>query len=269
MKSHLHQRRRGSEESPGAASAPCDGPGAGQAGKEAPSRPRESHSAIRRRAVTEHLFSADAKKQFAALKAMAAANGISRRQYHRIDEIRRTTSHLLIAELAEHLLHDKVRPDQISVEARREAISLFEESEELRRRRLLQMAQKPPEITLARKLLVRWLAGAVAAGFLLGAVLAYLALPRASAHAVSEADTAYIDTRTGRLASFGSESEKAEAQRGDADGHYRKAYYCWKCRQWLPLSAPKKSGDATALSAQALSDRAVGGSQAAPVRRHP
>lgn len=274
MKSHLHHRRRGPEKRTGAASAPRDGhaaDGSGKAEEDPSSRPEHQATAARRRTIAEYLFSLDAKKQFAALKVLATTTGITRRQYHRIEEVRRTTSHLVIAELAERLLRDKASPDGISTATRREVMSLLQESEEHQRRRLLQSSHKPPEITLARTLLVRWLACAIVIGFVLGGLLVCLFLSRGVVHAVSEADTAYIDTRTGRLASLGSESEKAASRRGGAESPYQPAYYCWKCRQWLPLAVPKKGGDSATGPAQALSDRPAGGNHptTASARRHP
>jgi hypothetical protein len=53
-----------------------------------------------------------------------------------------------------------------------------------------------------------------------------------------------------------SESEKHRAGAGK-EGDYQPAFYCWQCRQWLPVKNPRKPGTAADGPVQSLSDRPI------------
>ncbi len=115
--------------------------------------------------------------------------------------------------------------------------------------------QEDPVIAFPRAALARWLVSAALAGFVLGGGLAYLFVPKGAPRDSRPAEV-YIDTRTGQLISADSESEKHRAGTGKQDD-YQPAFYCWKCRQWLPVKNPQKNGASTASPVHAISNRPI------------
>jgi hypothetical protein len=202
-----------------------------------------------------NLFSEDARRQYAALKELEASTTITKVQYDRIHDIRWATRHLALAELAESLLKKKRSPGLISTDAHQEILALIRQCERQQRERLFKAMQEDPVIAFPRAALARWAFSAVLVGFVLGGGLAYL-LVRKGGPPDSRPAEAYIDTRTGELISTDSESQKHQAKTG-TEGHYQPAFYCWKCRQWLPVKNPQKHDASVAGPVQALSDRPI------------
>ena len=98
--------------------------------------------------------------------------------------------------------------------------------------------QEDPAIGFRQAVLRRGLVAAALAGFLLGSGRPILLLPKGRTPDSGRAE-AYVDTRTGQLISTSSQSEKqlaAALSRGDC----QPAFYCWKCRQWLPVKNPEQ-----------------------------
>ena len=119
-------------------------------------------------------------------------------------------------------------------------------------------AQEGRSIAISLALLIRWLVSAALAGVAVGSVLAYLVMPRGGA-GNSKLAEAYIDTRTGKVISADSRSGKHQTASAE-QGYYQPAFYCWKCRQWLPVENPQKrevprGGAARAMSARPAAPR--------------
>jgi hypothetical protein len=203
--------------------------------------------------LDDKLFSEDARRQYAALKELEASTTITKVQYDRIHDIRWATRHLALAELAERLLKERRFPGPIVTDAHQEILALIRQCERQQRERLFKAMQEDPVIAFPRATLARWAVAAVLAGFVLGGGLAYL-LVRKGGPPESRPAEAYIDTRTGELISADSESEKHQTHTG-AEGPCQPAFYCWKCRQWLPVKNPQKHDASVAGPVQALSDR--------------
>ena len=66
---------------------------------------------------------------------------------------------------------------------------------------------------------------------------------------------AYIDTRTGSLVSLDDSCKDSQTRQGETSV-CQPAYYCWKCRQWLPVKNPQKNG-ASVVTVQAISNRPI------------
>jgi hypothetical protein len=211
--------------------------------------------ASRQRRLLDGLFSDDPRRQYAALRHLELAEAISDRVYERIRAIRSDTPHLLIAETAAKLLEEKPRDiqDHISEQTRREAGALIEAQEERERQRLRRAAKEPSVIQLPSGSLVRWLTCAVAAGGLFGGLGAYAMLPRRETQRAAPAEV-YIDRRSGALLSMDGDAAEDSSPRVPESG-YEPAYYCWKCKQWLPQRKPQKSAGSIEGPRQSLADR--------------
>ncbi len=198
-----------------------------------------SRSAQEREKLDEKLFSEDPRKQYAAFKELSeSAKTITKAQYDRIHDIRWATPHLALAELGEKLLREKRSCGPASTDTQREILTLIRQCDQQYRERLLKAMQEDPAIGFRQAVLRRGLVAAALAGFLLGSGLAYLLLPKGRTPDSGRAE-AYVDTRTGQLISTSSQSEKqlaAALSRGDC----QPAFYCWKCRQWLPVKNPEQ-----------------------------
>jgi hypothetical protein len=203
----------------------------------------------------ENLFSEDPRRQYAALKELEAAAAITKAQYDRIHEIRWATRHLALAELAEKILREKRFLGPMSMDARQEILELLRQCERQQRARILKALEENPAIALRRTVLARWLIAAALGGFLLGGGLAYRFAPSGAPRDSPPAE-AYIDTRTGKLISADSLPDK-HAAAGGKDGNYQPAFYCWKCRQWLPIKKPQKHDSSLSGPLQAISERPV------------
>jgi hypothetical protein len=206
--------------------------------------------------LDDNLFSEDPRRQYAALKEMEASTAITKARYDRIHDIRWTTRHLTLAELAERLLKEKRSSGPISKDTHQEILSLIRQCERQQRQRLLKALQEDPAITrFPRAAVARWLALAALAGFVLGGGLAYLLVPRGGRPdpRVSEA---YLDTHTGKLIAVDSESEKHLAA-ALAKGDWQPAFYCWNCRQWLPVKNPQKPDTPLGRPPHALLNRPI------------
>lgn len=212
-----------------------------------------SVSAKRRGKLDENLFSDDPRKQYVAIKELETSATISRARYDRIHNIRWSTRHLALAELAERVLEKRRPASPVPTATHQEIMSLVRQCERQQRQRLFQALQEDPEVALPRGALTRWLIGAAVAGFVLGGVMTYLLVPRGK-HTETKAAEAYIDARTGDVTS--AEPDAQGRQAGPAGiGDYEPAYYCWKCRKWLPVKNPQKQAAPVAGPLQALSDR--------------
>jgi len=178
---------------------------------------------------------------------------ITKVQYDRIHDIRWATRHLALAELAERLLKEKRSPGPISTDASLEILKLIRLCERQQRERLLKTMQEDPEIAFPRVTLVRWLVSAVLAGLVLGGGLAYLLVPKGGPRDSRPAE-AYIDARTGQVISEDSDSQQHGTGAGKAND-YQPAFYCWKCRQWLPVKKPQNHDQPVEGPLRAFSDR--------------
>lgn len=207
----------------------------------------------RQRGLLEALFSDDPRRQFAALRRLQTLPAITATQYERIRELRRDSPHLLIAEQAEKLLHEKPRdaPEAISASTRREVASLIQAQEERQRRRQARGAGVAPALYLSVASLAGWAACILAAGCLLGGLLAYAVLPRQPVVREEPAEV-YIDPRSGNLLCVDQASDEQTSQ---PTAGYAPAYYCWRCRQWLPVRRPQKPGETLAGPRQSLVER--------------
>jgi len=205
--------------------------------------------------LDEDLFSADARRQYVALKELEGSTTLTKVQYDRIHHIRWATRHLAIADLAETLLRDKRPFGPISTNTRREIAALIQQCERHEREQLLKTLREDPAVELPRAAFARWLVSAALAGFVLGGGLAYLLAPKGAAPDSRPAE-AYIDTRTGEVVAVDADSENDRERQGDVS-NYQPAYYCWKCRQWLPVRNPQKHAPSPAGPMQTLSDRPV------------
>ncbi len=211
----------------------------------------------RQRGILEGLFSEDPRRQFAALRQLAASPAITGTQYERICEIRRETPHLVVAEQAEKLLHEKPRDVQeaISEDTRREVAALIRAQEERQQRRLASAARvsTAASFSFSGVSLACWLACALAAGCLLGGLTTYRFLPRSQV-TFEKSSEVYIDPRSGNLfcadAGNGEEPSTSSPEAG-----YEPAFYCWKCRQWLPVRKPRKAGESIEGPRQSLVER--------------
>jgi hypothetical protein len=205
--------------------------------------------------LDENLFSEDARRQYAALKELESSTAITKARYDRIHDIRWTTRHLALAELAERILKEKRPAGPISADVHQEILSLIRQCERQQRQRLLKSLQEDPVIAFCRRAMTRWLVSAALAGFVLGGGLTYLLVSKGGppdARAVE----AYLDTRTGNVISADSPSEKHQAG-GVGRGDCRPAFYCWNCRQWLPVKRPQKPGASADVPMQALLNRPI------------
>ena len=214
-----------------------------------------SPSSERRGKLDEYLFSEDARMQYAALKELVDSTAITKTQYDRIHAIRWATRHLALAELADRLLKERRFSGPLSTDAHKEILALIRLCERQQRERLFKEMQEDPIIAFPRASLARWLVSAVLAGFVLGGGLAYLFAHKGGSPGSTPAE-AYIDTRTGQVVSVDSESEKHRAGAGK-EGDYQPAFYCWQCRQWLPVKNPRKPDTAANGPVQSLSDRPI------------
>jgi len=209
----------------------------------------------RQRRLLENLFAEDPRRQFAALRQLEASTSVTTVQYERIRELRRQSPHLLIADQAEKLLHEKPRDGQeaISEHTRREVASLIEAQEERQRRRHARTAGAAATMHLSVVSLVGWIAAALAAGCAVGVLTSYAILPRQPAVRERSAEV-YVDPRSGDLLCVDPGDAGEEPQPTPAAG-YVPAFYCWKCRQWLPIRKPQKAGDSAAGPRQSLVER--------------
>lgn len=204
----------------------------------------------------DELFSGDARRQYVALKELlGGSTAITKIQYDRIQELRWATRHLAIAELAGTILHEKPSPNAISAATHREVTALIQQCDEQQRQQRRKAMDEKPVIPLTRALLVRWLASAAVAGLLLGGVLMYLSTPQGGQPVAKPAE-AYINPHTGSLVSANSESEKDQAS-SEGTNNCQPAFYCWKCRQWLPVKNPRSQEVSLGGPLQALSARSV------------
>ena len=181
------------------------------------------------------------------------STAITKHAVWRIHAIRWATRHLTLAELADKLLKERRFSGPLSTDAHKEILALIRQCERQQRERLFKEMQEDPVIAFPRAALARWLVSAVLAGFVLGGGLAYLFVPRGGAPGSTSAE-AFIDTRTGQVVSVDSESEKHRACAGK-EGDYQPAFYCWQCRQWLPVKNPQKPEASAAGPVQSLSNR--------------
>jgi hypothetical protein len=205
--------------------------------------------------LDENLFSEDARRQYTALKELESATAITKARYERVHDIRWTTRHLALAELAERLLKEKRPPGPISKDTHQEILALIRQCEQQQRQRLLKSLQEDPAIGFPRAAVARWLVSAALAGFVFGGGLAYFLVPKRG-QPDSRAAEAYIDTHTRNLISPDSDSEKHLAA-AVKSGDYQPAFYCWNCRQWLPVKRPQQPGASVGRPPQALLNRPV------------
>ena len=215
-----------------------------------------SPSSQQRGNLDENLFSEDARRQYAALQGAGIRDG----DYQGEVLTASTTfagQHGTLRSLnwPRGSSKKKRSPGPISKDTRQEILSLIRQCEQQQRQRLLKTMQEDPAIGFPRAAVARWLVFAALAGFVFGGGLAYLLVPK-SGRPDSRAAEAYIDTHTGKLVSLDSESEKhlaAAVERGD----YQPAFYCWNCRQWLPVKNPQKPGTSVGRPPNALLNRPV------------
>jgi len=210
--------------------------------------------AARQRQVLAGLFSEDPRRQYAALRQLESAEAISERLYERVREIRSDTPHLLIAEAAATLLERKPREfrSHISEQTRREVAALLDAQEERERRRLRTTAKEAAVIRVPGRSLAAWLAIAVGLGGLLGGIAVYALLPRDEVEQAAPGGV-YLDKRSGTLLNVDDATDDT-SQRA-SEGGYEPAYYCWKCKQWLPVRKPQGPGATLDGPRQALADR--------------
>jgi hypothetical protein len=227
--------------------------------------PRSKASAVsprQRGKLDEALFCDDPRRQYAALKELESTPAISKSRYDRVREIRWATRHLALAELAEKILQEKKSSDPGSTDTHQEILKLIRQCERRQLDRLVKAMREDPLIAFPRETLVRWLECALLAGVVLGAGLAFLFAPQGRTTDAMPAE-AYIDIRTGELVA----AEAASAQRpggSPKDEHCQPAYYCWKCRQWLPVRNMQNQGTARTGPLRAASDRPNMSSQKNP-----
>lgn len=229
----------------------------GEAGTADPRRLDAQFNARKQRTQTlaKLLFSDDPRHQYAALRQLEKELEMSDAQQDRVREIQDQTSHLVIAELARRLLVEKrsARPFAISDRTRREVATLWKAQEELERRRRQQAAREVALVQLSRSTVGRWLACAAIAGGLLGSAATFFAAPRQQERQAAPAEV-FIQPRSGELICVEQDSAQDSPPADDRAG-FEPAYYCWKCRQWLPVRSPHQPRHAIEGPRQALSAR--------------
>ena len=218
------------------------------------------------------LFSDEPPRQFAALKELATRPALQAAQYDRIQTIRDTTRHLLIAELAENILRQRGGPSAsiFSKEAYGEVAALLQQEEALQQEKRRNGRKEPMPIEMSPSAAARWLLSAGLAGLLLGGVATWGLMPRPKpVH--DESLQAYLDSRTGKPILPNSDEWREAIRRNDMS-RLEPAFYCWNCKKWLPTRNSQKSQSSAALGpAQALAERPLAANRpaAAPGRRKP
>jgi hypothetical protein len=206
-----------------------------------------------REKVDEDLFSENGENQYRALKAIANADDITVEQYDRLQDIRYSTSRQDTAELAGKILRKQAEPSTIARIVLREVFALVLRDRPRNHRLLFATSRESLTINPAGASFMRQLVFTALASFVLGSMFTYVVIPRRERSSM-ETGTAYIDTRTGQLVSMDSESSRDRA-RQENSGNYQPAFYCWKCRQWLPVKNPKSHGTSVTGPLQAVADR--------------
>ncbi len=212
--------------------------------------------AARHAAMVEGLFSENPNQQFAALRALESASSLSAAQYERLCALRSESPHLPIVELAQRLLEEKPHevPSPFSADTRREVAALVEAVEERIRRRPRPM-RSIPLVQLTPWAFGVWVGAAALIGCLGAAVTLWL-FSRGAESPAAAAGQVYIDRRSGALVYL--DRNPAEAEAGQAvPQNLEPAYYCWKCKQWLPVRNPQRVGDTIEGPRQSLLDRPV------------
>lgn len=216
----------------------------------------------RKQTLAKRLFSDDPRQQYAALRQLEKEPEMSDAQQDRVREIQDQTSHLVIAELAQRLLVEKrsARPFAVSDRTRREVATLWKAQEERDRRRRQQAAREAVLVQLPRSTAGRWLACAAIAGGLLGSAATFFVAPRQQERQAAPAEV-FIQPRSGELICVEQDSAQGSPPADDRAG-FEPAFYCWKCRQWLPLRSPHQPRHAIEGPRQALSARPLATEQA-------
>jgi hypothetical protein len=139
--------------------------------------------------------------------------------------------------MAERLLRVKRSLGQMPADAHQEIVELIRKCVQQDRARLLKAMQEDPVIVLSRGAVVRWLISVALVGIVLGGVLTCLLVRKGKPPDATPAE-AYINVRTGELVFASSDTDKHQAG-ADKGGDCQPAFYCWKCRQWLPVKNPE------------------------------
>lgn len=201
----------------------------------------------------ENLFANDARRQFFALKKLDGAEGLTKAQQARIHELRRNTRHLAIAELCDRLVREPRFQSGVSHETQREVSTMIQRSERQQREQSKNAARETTASALTGTMVAAWLATGLLVGLLLGGGLTYGRVSQ-PADCVARPTGAFFDTRTGDLVSGGETAIPSSESR-----FLQPAFYCWKCRQWLPTQNqnPQHHGPALVGPSQALTNRPV------------
>lgn len=222
---------------------------------EAPAAEAAAVATTRRQSVARLLFSNDPRQQYAALRQLVSASEVTDSHLERVEEIRRQTVHLLIAELAERVLEDKRqrRPAAISDRSRQEVAALLRAQDERDRQRQQRASREGRAVLGSGVALFPWLLCATLVGGAVGAMGTYWLTPRHEAHQATTA-AVLIHPRSGELLCV--EDTPAATASPDADRTgFEPAYYCWKCQKWLPVRNPRQPAQGIEGPRQALSAR--------------